>query len=290
MLDNYFGKAFEKLSVFFVVFVLQTFPQNSFSKDSLSTDQIIRDIEKTLLFDKDSRHQINFYKKKRAKKTDYIINSGENEDEFSNPNIDIVVVAPAKNNFDLRKKEKMAYNAALVDQYEVAIELYKQILQEEPNNSYAKFSLAVVYQKLKQFSQAKKIYHKLLKENPEDYDRIIGNLLAVIIEESPRDAVYFLSRLVAQNPKSSYILAQSAVAYDKMKKYDKAISLLEKATIIDPKNLEYKFNLAIIYDKTSQSDKALEMYTEVARHYSDEYSSIPIEQVQERIGYIRSNL
>ena len=69
--------------------------------------------------------------------------------------------------------------------------------------------------------------YQLLKTNPTNQEEIIGNLLSVLVEESPRDAVYLLSRLTVQNPESAYIFAQAAVAYDRIKNYDQAIILLQ---------------------------------------------------------------
>ncbi len=281
-----------KSFVFFVVITsLQSLATSASASDLSSNDDVVKQIEKTLLFDKDSREKIDVYKKKKiAKKSDFTITAGDTKDAEANSEIEILVVDPKSENFDLREKEKLAYNAALIGQYEVAVELYKQVIASEPNNIYSKFSLAVVYQKLGQIRQAKTLYRDLLKNNPDNQDEIIGNLLAILIEESPKDAAYLLSRLTTQNPNSAYILAQAGVAYDKSKNYSKAIELLERAVEIDAANLGYKFNLAVIYDKTAQSDKAIDLYSQIEEKYSDGDSSISIDQVQKRLQTLRNKL
>lgn len=279
------------LSKIFLLAILQIFPQQAFSEDYVSTTEIIKEIEKSLIFDKESREKIDFYQQENSdKKSDITINSSNstNPDSEIKSSMNMVVINPKSDNFDIREKEKLAYNTVLIGQYEVAIELYKQILLVEPNNLYAKFSLAVVYQKIGQFRQAKTLYHQLLKNSPENQDEIVGNLLAILIEESPRDAVYLLSRLTTQNPKSSNVLAQAAIAYDKIKNFDQAISLLQKAIAIDPENVSYKYNLAVIYDKISQFDKALEIYSDVVKNYSDQNQSVPLDQVKKRIESIKN--
>jgi tetratricopeptide (TPR) repeat protein len=280
------------IACFFAAIFVQLFSDQSFAViENNSNNDLIKEIEKTLLFDKDSREKINVYQKKSVKKkSDYTIGAALERGASANNNIDIVVVDPKSENFDLREKEKLAYNAALVGQYEVAVELYKQVVVAEPDNSYSKFSLAVVYQKLGQITQAKALYRDLLKSDPANEEEIIGNLLAILIEESPKDALYLLSRLTAQNPKSAYVLAQAAIVYDKIKNYDQAINLFQKAIDLDPKNLGYKYNLAVIYDKTSQFDKALDFYLEVEKDYSDDQQLIAIDQVQKRIQAIRNKV
>jgi len=263
---------------------------SSFAQTPASNSDVIQDIEKSLLFDKSSREQINLYQAKKSKKSDITISADNSSEKGGKPVVEITVVNPKGENFNNREKEKLAYNAFLVGQYEVAIELYKQVLLLEPKNSYDKFSLAVVYQKIGQYRQAKTLYQELLKTNPENEEEIVGNLLSILIEESPKDAVYLLSRLTTQNPKSSYVIAQAAIAYDRIKNYDQAVSLFQRAISLDSENLGYKYNLAIIYDKTSDYEKALEFYSMVAKNYSEEDQSIPIDQVQRRIESIRSKL
>lgn len=276
---------------FLLKFLAFFFVANVAFAQEISTNDLMKEIEKTMLFDKESRERIDIYKKKAAsRKSDFTINAGI-PDEDEDTKVDIVVADPKSENFDLRAKEKLAYNSTLVGQYEVAIELYKQVISAEPDNNYAKFSLAVVYQKMGQFTQAKVLYRDLLKTDPANQDEVVGNLLAIMVEETPRDAVYLLSRLSVQNPSSAYVLAQAAIAYDKAKNYEQAISLLKKAVNIDEDNLAYKYNLAVIYDKNEQYEKALEMYSLVAKNYSDSSSSIvPIEQIEKRITSIRNKV
>lgn len=272
-----------------------------FNKSSLATqsnyqitNDIIKEIESSLLFDNESRNKLDVYNTDyTVKKADYTINSGNNSElEAQKGLIDIVLVDENSQSFDVRKKEKLAYNSALVGQYEVAIELFKQVLKKEPKNQYSRFSLAVIYQQLGELEKAKILYSSLLKEDPKNREEIIGNLLAILIEENPKDASYLLSRLAIQSPKSSYILAQSAIVYDKLKKYDESINLLKRAIEIDPKNIGYKYNLAISYDKNSQYEEALKNYLEVVEDYSREESDnfIVIEEVQKRINAIKGAL
>lgn len=288
------NKLFKIFTLFFTSVASLFFVQNSSAKDYVSTGDIIKEIEKTLLFDKESSEKINFYRNSKSSKKSSITISEGNPSDDSTPKakaeVDILVVDPKFDKFDVREKEKLAYNISLIGQDEVAIELYKQVISAEPDNVYAKFSLAVLYQKLGQLNQAKNLYYDLLKNNPSNKEEIVGNLLAILIEESPRDAIYLLSRLSVQNPQSSYILAQTANAYDRMKNYDQAVNFLKKALKIDASNVDYKYNLAVIYDKTSQFEKALELYTDVAKNYANDNDSLSLEQIEKRISAIKSKI
>jgi tetratricopeptide (TPR) repeat protein len=293
MLDNFIRFLSKNFVVFFAAISLQIISGVAFAESYVSTNDVVKEIEKTLLFDQVSREEINAFsaKENKPKKSDYTIKAGIIDEKNDSPSdMDITVTDSKELNLDVKEKEKLAYNAALTGQYEAAIELYKQVLSIEPENFYSKFSLAVVYQKIGQFRQAKTLYYQLLKTNPTNQEEIIGNLLSVLVEESPRDAVYLLSRLTVQNPGSAYIFAQAAVAYDRIKNYDQAITLLQKAISIDPDKADYQYNLAVIYDKTSQFQKASEMYANVEKNYTDDNSSVPIEQVRNREAAIRNKI
>ena len=287
-----------KLINFFNKFLLLLcYSISSHAQDNISNNDIVKQIEKSLIFDKESKQRIDVYKSREPDKiSDFTIESGKSQvltinENNLNTKFDIVVVDDKKENFDIKEKEKLAYNSAMIGQYEVSIQIFKQILKDQPNNSYAKFSLASVYQKIGQVRQAKTLYHQLLKSDYENKEEVMNNLFTILIDESPRDTLYLLSKLSIQNPDSTQILAHTALAYEKLKNYDKAISYLLRAINLDEQNLNLKFNLAIIYDKANKIEKALELYTDVVKNYfNNQNSSIPIEIVQKRIETIKNKL
>lgn len=285
------NKILIKLLKSFALFLVIFAPCFSFAQDAeISTSQIAKDIEKSMIFDQDARQKIDFYRSDNSKKkSSFTIKSKDFDKEDKTSSVDIVVNNENIGSFDLREKEKLAYNASLIEQYEVAIELYKQILLKEPNNTDIKFALATVYQKLGQFAQAKNLYSQLLKANVENQDAVIGNLLSIITDESPRDAVYLISRLSTENPKSATILASAGNAYDRINDHQHAITMFERAIAIDSSRLEYQYNLALIYDKTSKYEKALTLYSQLVKNAAED-QSIPVDQVKKRIEFIRQKI
>ncbi|MBU6339453.1 MAG: tetratricopeptide repeat protein [Rickettsiales bacterium] len=271
---------------------LTLFCANSFAQNPELNDSIVKEIENTLLFDGSANSEVNFYKKKSTKKDDIVINRAP--DIATKPNLLVKIDVVEKDvNYAIREKEKTAYNATLIEQYEVAIQLFKDVLAAEPKNSYAKFSLAVIYQKMGQLDQAKVLYRDILKSDPENKDEIIENLLSIFIEETPRDAVYLLARLSVQNPDSAYIAAQSALAYEKIKDYDRAVNMLKKAINLSPDRVDYKYNLAVVFDEMGDYSKAMDAYYDVIKSYDNGGESTQItsvDQIKKRIESIKSNL
>lgn len=271
--------------LFFGFFALGIF---NLSAKELTNADIAGEIEKTMLFDEEARSQINFYANDVSKKKSKIATKRSNQDDKKNEYLDIVVTNSKVDNLSIREKEKLAYNASLIDQNEAAIELYKQVIALEPKNSYAKLAIAISYQKLGQTAQAKKYYYELLKSDYQDKEIVIGNLLDIMSNESPQESIYLIAKLVRQNPQSSFILASAAMAYEKINKHDEAIEMFQRAILLEPQRVDYQYNLAVIYDKLAQYDNALAFYSKVIRLDDGEDSQIPMSEVKDRIEYIRS--
>lgn len=286
------------LQFFCIIFFCCIFTQSYAAADlsTVSTNDIIREIEKTLLFTDEEKMQMDSSPvstaKKMGKKTDFVLKAGDVSEDDLDKEVNMTMTENRNVvNISTRTKEKMAYNAVTSGQYEVAIELYKQVVAAEPKNNYALFSLAAIYQKMGQFKQAKASYYKLLQNNPENKEEIISNILATLAEESPRDALYLLSRLVSSHPQSPYLLMQAALANSNVKNYEQAINLLQQAIILTPDRLDYKYNLAVIYDKSGNYEKALPAYLEIVKLAgNNDNSEIALKAVQDRIATIKEKI
>lgn len=258
-----------------------------------SNNVILEEIEKSLLFDNTSKQDINFYRKENSRKSELVIDRSDNSSsDRRRPRrsaVDVVVVNIDSFENEIKEKENLAYNAALIGQYEVAIELYKQIIKVDSENYYAKFSLAVAYQKINQNSKAKEIYQELLSKDLENEKQIISNLLSILIDESPNEAIYFLTRLATQNPNSPYIVAQLALAHERVGNYQEAINFIKKAIFIDDENLEYVYNLAVLYDIINERDFAIRNYQKVIRGYNEKsLNTISLASIENRVKALKA--
>ncbi len=280
-----------RFSLYFtLLFAASFFCKSVFAQSYVSTSEVVNEIERALISDKNKGQNYDVYKNNDSKtKEALVINHEGKTKPFKKSDIQIIVADPKAINTEVREKEKFAYNALIAGQDEVAVEFYKQVISAEPDNKNAKFSLAIVYQRLNQYRQAKNIYYELLKGGYEKKEEIIGNLISIMVDESPKDSVYLLSRLISENPQSSYIIAQSALAFDKIKNYDQAIDLFKKAISIDPNRADYFYNLAVICDKAERYEEALNYYFEVVKKSDLSDQSLPIDQVKKRIDFIRNS-
>ena len=283
-----------KINLLSCLLLMASFIESARAQIVFSNSDISREIEKNLLFDKSTQEKFDVYNNEYGENLVDKPTMGEaptkdeEEKKYTPEEMSIVLVDKVKIDKDIREKEKLAYNSVLVGQYEIAIEIYKEILQKEPKNLYAKYSLAVVYQRLNQFKQAKNIYYELLRGDAENKDEVINNIIAILIEESPREAIYLLNRLTIQNPQKHFLFASMALAYEKISDYELAIKNYTKALELDYTNVNYRYNLGVLYDQNKEYEKALEMYANVVKN-NDNYSNseIAIDSVKRRIEKIK---
>ncbi len=182
-----------------------------------------------------------------------------------------------------------AYNALIAGQSQIAIEIYKNILANEPKNKSALFGLATTYHRAGQIDMARPLYGKLLGIDPNNRDAL-NNFLVLLADEAPKEALTQLEKLEAANPGFSPIPAQMAVIYQKLGDTEQASGKMFKAVGLAPENLTYRYNLAIILDKQQKYDEAGKLYKQLI-DASRRGETIPgnIQKIQERLTFISSN-
>lgn len=162
----------------------------------------------------------------------------------------------------IEELKRIAYKAAKSGEHEVAIKYCKEILKTNPKDNFAKLSLATSYHALKQFNQAKVIYVELMDVFPED-ENIVSNLMSIMINESPYEAVYLIPLLAERYSNSSAIQAQTSIAFARVKDYKDAITYIKKAIHLDQNNKEYLYNLGVLYDLNGNYADAITIYKKI---------------------------
>lgn len=182
-----------------------------------------------------------------------------------------------------------AYNAISAGQSDIAIDTYKNILSNAPNNTNALFGLATLYHRARQLDKARSLYARLLAIAPSHRDGF-NNFLVLLADEAPREAIIELEKLEEKNPGFSTIPAQLAVIYQKSGDNDKAIGKMFRAVALAPENLTYRYNLAIMLDKQKNYDEAAKLYKQLIEAVQ-RGEKIPgnVENIQQRLTFISSN-
>lgn len=198
-----------------------------------------------------------------------------------------IEIKPPRINFDYELEK--AYNALIAGQSNVAVEIYKRVLENDANNKNALFGLATTYHRAGQIDQARPIYSRLLTVDPGNSDGL-NNFLVLLSDEAPEEALLELVKLSERNPQYSALPAQIAVIYQKMGMYEKAGQYMFQAIEMAPENITYKYNFAIMLDKQQRYDEAAKLYRQIIQaHQRGETIPGNIQKIQQRLTFISSN-
>jgi tetratricopeptide (TPR) repeat protein len=132
---------------------------------------------------------------------------------------------------------------------------------------------------------------KVLSVFPDD-QQVMVNLLSIVTDESPYEAVYLISNIADKNPNSSVLQAQTSVAFAKVNNYSKGIEYIKKALMLDTDNIEYQYNLAVLYDMNKEYMSAAALYKDLLGQNIQGLSKdfkLPVENIQARINFINKN-
>ena len=198
-----------------------------------------------------------------------------------------IEIKPPKINFDYELEK--AYNALIAGQSNVAIQIYKQVLDNDANNKNALFGLATTYHRAGQLELARPVYSRLLTVDPGHSDGL-NNFLVLLSDEAPEEALVELEKLAERNPQYSALPAQIAVIYQKLGQFDKAGQYMFQAIEMAPENITYRYNLAIMLDKQHKYDEAAKLYRQIIQAYQ-RGEAVPgnIQKIQQRLTFISSN-
>jgi len=151
-----------------------------------------------------------------------------------------------------------AANAALArNNFEVAIELLKRVLEADPKHKTARMNLGRAYMALRQSDNAIEAFKKQAESNP--YDEYAYNSLgwAYSTKREYEEAAAAYNQALEINPLSEYGHAALGAMYSENHQYEKAVPELEKAVSIKGDNPGLQISLGNAYLNTGQDDKAL---------------------------------
>ncbi len=182
-----------------------------------------------------------------------------------------------------------AYDALVTGQPTLAIEIYKNILSNDPKNKGGLFGLATTYHRLGQLDAARSYYSKLLSIDPKHRDGL-NNFLVLLADEAPQEALAQMEELSKRNPNFSPIQAQMAVIYQRLGNTEMATEKMFKAVAMSPENLVYRYNLAIMLDSQKKYDEAERLYKQLVKSaMRGEVIPGNLQKIQQRLTFISSN-
>lgn len=183
-----------------------------------------------------------------------------------------------------------AYDALMAGDNGAAIQIYQDILRNNPTNEEALFGLAATYHRTGQLENARSLYGRLLAQNPSHREGL-NNFLVLAANEAPEETLEELAKLELRNPDFSPIPAQMGIILDRLGKPELARNKMIRAIQLAPENWAYKYNLAVMLDRQGYYADASQLYKDLITA-SLRGEKIPGNQaaLQERLNYISARV
>lgn len=142
----------------------------------------------------------------------------------------------------------------------LAERLYREVLEDQPNNFEAYNNLGNILQDQGRTDEAISCYQKAIKLNP-NFAGTYYNLGDALQDKGQLDeAIICYQKVIELDPAFSRAYNNLGVALEKKGEIDKAADYCEKAIALDPTFLEAYFNLGNALHDKGQFDKAIACY------------------------------
>lgn len=207
------------------------------------------------------------------------------------PETDMATVSVSTVPAETRESLADGYRALLRGNYAAALNAYDAVLTREPDNISALSGRAAALHKLGMGDEARAAYERVLARDPGNREALT-NMIALIGDANPSQALTELERLEAVAPDFSPIPAQMGMLYARLGRVGDALGALRRAVALSPGNALYHYNIAVIADRAGNISEAARAYERVLRLMDG--GSVPgglrAQPIRDRLRYLRARL
>ena len=166
-------------------------------------------------------------------------------------------------------------------EYKRSLQTYKNLIKNFGENNRVLFLYASNLDKINKWKDAKSIFLKLLKKNPEDtYTLNYISYRLSLRDEELGYALKLIEKALTLDPENGYFLDTIGWVEFKRKNYKNAVFYLEKATAIIPNSAEILDHLGDCYFKLDRKKEAIYQWKRALQYEDDK---ILIKKITEKI-------
>lgn len=150
------------------------------------------------------------------------------------------------------------------EQLDRSLRMLEKAIELEPNNIWYQSFFAQVNAQLGKYEKAIETYKAIISDNPQQYDyhfELAGTYIMLGDYDSAIEVFDGLEETLGMNEELSM---QKQMLYVEMGKFEEAIEEVKKLVEVNPEEIRYLGILAELYDKNGQRDKAMETYEQLA--------------------------
>ena len=182
---------------------------------------------------------------------------------------------------------EQGYAALTQGRLDDAATAYRHALQTNANERDALLGLAYIAQRQDRPDEARKLYQRVLRQEPDNATAKAA-LLAHLGDSEPQKAGSLARDLAEQNPQSAAALATLGGLMARDNRLAEAQQAYFKAVTLEPENALYAYNLAVALDRLHKPGQAARYYTRAIALADKTSDSIPRSAALQRIEQLRS--
>jgi len=180
-----------------------------------------------------------------------------------------------------------ASRASTLGRHESALQIYDDLYAHNKRDPRILMGRAIALQNLGRIDEAIMAYDDFLQRRPDDINAQV-NMLGLMAEQYPAVALQRLLALHDDHERHIGIIAQIAVTYGQLERYDEAMKYFGMASGIEPNNPTHFYNMAIVADKGGDKETAIELYEKALQVDALQGSGmLPRDAIYERLASLR---
>lgn len=152
----------------------------------------------------------------------------------------------------------------LQGKYDAALDLYREIYTQYPENLQVEKSLAFLYFVQGNFEESSKFYKSYLNK-VQDAESQLNYAKSLFYSGNPLSAQSLLEEYLVQYPSNADALMSLGEIYLSLNYSQKAVNVLSRAVILDPQNIKIKIDLAKAYMSAKNFEQSKSILLDVAR-------------------------
>lgn len=148
-------------------------------------------------------------------------------------------------------------------EFEKAISIYKELIDEFPDQLRVLQQMKACYDSLGKLSEMRDYLNEQLQKNKDNISVSVVLTDLFIAEKKPESAIRLLNKLIKKHPKSILLTQKLANIYISQKKLNKAISVYQQSLVIFPGNIRMSLSVASLFEQQKRFDKAVKIYEQL---------------------------
>ena len=210
-----------------------------------------------------------------------------NKEQVQNVQKAVETPAPSsRRTEDLFFKKAVSYHRQ--NKLKMAIQMYLEVLAGNPEHPDALLNLSSAYIQSSAFSKARPLLKKLSNFYPENPQVLLNLAIVEIGLGRPDKAIAYLERSEGLTEEPQFeIYFHRGVALSHLEELDKALTWYKRAEKLSDNNPLLLFNTAVAYDKLERYDEALRYYVALLNNADAPLSVKEKKRVGDRISVLR---